>query len=265
MSSVEASNSPPTPSPFQRRKNVAPAPRVDWYPWREWWDENWEQGEHVSIIGPTGTGKSALTVDLCKVRTFRVFCITKPADEKLEKALLRGGYVKVPAFPKAPPDDIDKYLLWPPGSGSISSGGHEQQRVVLRDAFTKIFEGPRGGRPGRWCVILDEARYIADPSYLGLRREVNQLLIQGRSILISMMLLFQRPSWVPPEAYDQASHLFIAGDNDKRNIQRFREIGGVDGDEVAATVQRLKKFEWAHVDARPGEGKVQVIKMPRGL
>jgi hypothetical protein len=80
-----------------------------------------------------------------------------------------------------------------------------------------------------------------------------------------MLLNFQRPSWVPPEAYDQASHLFIAADNDRRNVQRFREIGSVDGDQVAYTVQRLGRYEWCHVDARPGEGTVQVIKMPKGL
>jgi hypothetical protein len=82
---------------------------------------------------------------------------------------------------------------------------------------------------------------------------------------MSVVLNFQRPSWVPPEAYDQASHLFIAGDNDRRNIQRFREIGGIDGEQVAATVARLGRWEWAHVDARPGKGNVQVIKMPKGL
>ena len=263
MSSVEASNSPP--SPFQRRRNVAPAPRIDWYAWREQFEDEWLQDEHLSIIGPTGTGKSALVVDLLKIRSYKVYVITKPADEKLERALLRQNYVKIPAFPKSPPEDVDKYLLWPPGSGSLAREGMEQQRVVLRDALTKMFQGPKGGRPGRWCCVLDEARYVADPAYLGLRREVNQVLIQGRSVFMAMVLLFQRPSWVPPEAYDQASHLFIAGDNDKRNVQRFREIGGVDGDEVAATVQHLKKYEWCHIDARPGEGKVQVIKMPRGL
>lgn len=267
MSSVEASSSPPTPSPFQHRRNVAPAPRVNWYEWREWFesDDGWQQDEHITVIGPTGTGKSALVVDLAKIRTYRVFVITKPADDKLESALLRQNYVKIPAFPKSPPEDIDRYLLWPPGSGSISSGGRDQQRVVLRDALTKMFEGPKGGRPGRWCVILDEARYISDPQYLGLRKEVNQVLIQGRSIFMSMVQMAQRPSWLPPESFDQASHLFLAMDNDKRNVQRFREIGGVDGDEVAATVQRLKLYEWAHVDARPGRGTVKVIKMPRGL
>lgn len=191
--------------------------------------------------------------------------MTKPADEKLESHLIGQHYVRVPAFPKAPPPEVDRYLLWPPGSGEMTAEAHAQQRTIIRDAFTKIFRGPQGGRPGRWCICLDEARYVADPAYLGLRREVNQLLIQGRSLRISVVLNFQRPSWVPPEAYDQASHLFIAADNDKRNIQRFREIGGVDGEIVAATVQQLGLYEWAHIDARPGRGTVQVIKMPKGF
>lgn len=91
------------------------------------------------------------------------------------------------------------------------------------------------------------------------------MLIQGRSLRIAMMLSFQRPSWVPPEAYDQASYLFLAADNDKRNVQRFREIGGTDGDQVAYTVQHLKQYEWLYIDARPGHGEQSIIKMPKGL
>jgi hypothetical protein len=250
--------------PF-RRKAVAAAKKANWPLWRDWFAKEWKQDEHISIIGPTGTGKSALAVDLLKIRSYVTFVMTKPADPKLENALARQHYVRVPAFPKNPPEDVDRYLLWPPGSGAMTQEANTKQRVILRDAFDKIFSGPPGGDPGRWCIYLDEARYVADPAYLGLRREVNHLLIQGRSLRIAMVLAFQRPSWVPPEAYDQASHLFIARDNDRRNVQRFREIGGVDGDRVAYTVERLANFEWAHVDARPGEGTVQVIKMPKGL
>ena len=238
---------------------------MPWQQWRDWFAREWKQDEHISIIGPTGTGKSALAVDLLKIRNFVTFVMTKPDDPKLEAALRRQHYVQVSAFPKNPPDDIDRYLLWPPGSGQMDAQANARQRAVLRDAFSKIFRGPGGGAPGRWCIYVDEARYVADPSYLGLRREINHLLIQGRSLRIAMVLSFQRPSWVPPEAYDQASHLFIARDNDQRNVRRFREIGGVDGEIVAATVERLELYEWAHVDARPGKGNVQVIKMPKGL
>lgn len=225
----------------------------------------WLQDEHISIIGPTGTGKSALALELLKIRTWKIVVLTKPADDKLQRALLRQNYMQVAAFPNTPPEDVKKYLLWPPASGQMGVEARDKERAIIRDCFTKVFEGPKGGLPGRWCFYLDEARYIADPSFLGLMRDVKQILIQGRSIRISMVLSFQRPSWVPPEAYDQASYLFLAADNDKRNVQRFREIGGVDGDRVAWTVQNLKKFEWAFIDARPGQGDIQIIRMPKGL
>lgn len=258
-------NKPTRTSPLFRRRAVTPAKHVPWAEWYEWFKGEWKQDEHVSLIGPTGTGKTALAVELLKIRSYKIFVMTKPSDPKLENALDRQHYVRVPAFPKAPPEEIDRYLLVPPGTGGMEPDDRTKQRNVLRDCFNKVFTGPGGGLPGRWCICLDEARFVADPAYLGLRREVNHLLIQGRSLRIAMVLAFQRPSWVPPEAYDQASHLFIAMDNDRRNVQRFREIGGVDGDLVAYTVQHLGLYEWAHVDARPGKGTVQIVKMPKGL
>jgi hypothetical protein len=264
VANPDPNNSSPSPRP-SRKKIVPAAPRVDWATWRAWFAREWKQDEHISVIGTTGTGKSALITDLVKIRSFKVYVMTKPDDPPLEDALIRQHYVKVPAFPKAPPEEIDAYLLWPPGAGGIDLESIQQQRDIIRNAFTNIFRGPKGGLPGRWCIILDEARYIADPTMLGLSREIKQILIQGRSLKIAMVLSFQRPSWVPPEAYDQASHLFIANDNDRRNVLRFREIGGADGETVAATVQGLEQYEWAHVDARPGRGDVQVIRMPKGL
>jgi hypothetical protein len=225
----------------------------------------WKQDEHVSIIGPTGTGKSTLMLELLKIRTWKIYLITKPEDDPLERALLRQRYVKVGAFPAQPPDDIQKYLLWPPQAASMKREDRPAERDIVRDMFSKVFSGPAGGKPGRWCIALDEARYVADPQLLGLSIDLKQLLIQGRSIRVAMMLSFQRPSWVPPEAYDQASHLFLAGDNDRRNVQRFREIGSIDGDRVAWTVQRLNVYEWLHIDARPGKGDLNIVKMPKGL
>src|SRR5215831_7796852 len=101
MTSAEVSSPAPNPSPF-RRRNVKPAPRVPWDSWRAWFGgpDGWKQDEHISIIGPTGTGKTALAVDLLRIRSYRIFVMTKPADDKLERALNRQKYLKVPAFPK---------------------------------------------------------------------------------------------------------------------------------------------------------------------
>src|SRR5215831_13949813 len=136
-----AANPEPTPqevrTPFQRRRNVAVAPRVPWLPWYDDFADTWQQDEHISLIGPNGTGKSTLSLELLKIRTYKVFLMTKPSDPKLEAALERQHYAKVPAFPTNPPDDVDRYLLWPPGSGEMTQEAHVKQRTVIRDAFSK--------------------------------------------------------------------------------------------------------------------------------
>lgn len=261
---------PPRPNPFlpdsNRRQRIQPAPRRDWDDWYAWFSGQWKQDEHISLIGPTGTGKSTMALELLKIRQWKIVLLTKPEDDKLDAALKRQRYVKIGAWPNNPPEDIQKYLLWPSASASMDAESRDQEKAVIHDMFTKVFTGPPGGKAGRWCIYLDEARYVTDVNFLNLMRDVKQLLIQGRSLRISMVLSFQRPTWVPPEAYDQASYLFIAADNDRRNVQRFREIGGADGDVVAHTVQHhLGKYEWAFVDARPGQGDVQIIKAPKGL
>lgn len=205
-------------------------------------------------------------MEILKIRTWRIAVVTKPEDLKLDRALARQHYVKIGVWPTQPPDDVKRYTFWPSMAGKMGRDAREKEQVVMRDMFTKVFEGPPGGRPGRWCLYLDEARYIGDPQMLGLMKEYKQVLIQGRAIRMSLVSSFQRPAWVPPEAYDQASYLFIAADNDRRNVQRFREIGGADGDQIAHTVMhQLGQFEWAFVDARPGEGDVKIIKAPKGL
>ncbi len=245
-------------------RRVGVAPRVDWHEWFDWFRGEWKQGEHLSVIGPTGTGKTTLEIELAKIRDYVVFIATKPADE-LIASLENRGYTRVRALPRTLPDNVPRYLLWAPGSGSMDPASRHKQRAVIHDALRRTFEGPKGGEPGRWCVIVDECRYVSDPKYLGLGAQVNHMLIQGRSLKLSMVNGFQRPSWVPQEAYDQPSHLFIAADNDKRNARRFREIGGIDGERVAATIASLGAFEWAHVDARPGRGDVHVLRIPRSL
>jgi hypothetical protein len=76
--------------------------------------------------------------------------------------------------------------------------------------------------------------------------------LQGRSLNVSFVAATQRPSWVPLEAYDQATHLLLWRETDKRNLSRLGDIGGVDTELIRSVVPTLPKHDFVYVNTRDG-------------
>jgi hypothetical protein len=121
-------------------------------------------------------------------------------------------------------NEVSNYLvLWP----SIKGYNHvAKQRDVFADAMDAIY------RQGGWCVVFDEVSYLSDT--LSMDRQLKFMLQQGRSSGISIVGMTQRPAFIPLAFYDQATHLFVWRDNDRRNRQRLGELAG----NASAVVQR---------------------------
>lgn len=207
---------------------------------------DWRQGEHVTLIGPTGCGKTTVTMALLPLRNYVCFVATKPRDP-LIKSLPRKGYTRVETWP--PPDYVSRAVLWPP----ITTMGHkDRQRTAIRNAMHLQY------RSGGWCVVADELRYISQT--LGLKAECEMFWLQGRSLGLSFVTATQRPSWVPLEAYDQASHLFIWRETDRRNLDRLGDIGGVDTALVKRLVPKLPRHDFLYVNTRDGSMRISNAK-----
>jgi hypothetical protein len=98
---------------------------------------------------------------------------------------------------------------------------------------------------------VDELRYLTET--LKLSRHMELLWQQGRSVGISVVAGTQRPARVPLAAYDQATHLFLFRDSDRRNLDRLADLSGdVDKVLVRETVQTLAPHEVLYVDTRRG-------------
>src|SRR5579875_3477090 len=68
----------------------------------------WEPGEHISVIGPTGSGKSWVVADILSLRRFVVVVATKAKDKTLDSRYK--GFRKLQ---KWPPDwDVERALFW---------------------------------------------------------------------------------------------------------------------------------------------------------
>lgn len=215
---------------------------VEFVPWSEFlagWD--WQQGEHVSCIGPTGTGKTTLIKAILHRRRWVIFLASKPVDENLDPVNKRlPGFAKVRSWP---PTALQyrrgRLVLWPrmDRMGDIA----EEARIV-GDMLEYVYSA------GSWCVAVDELGKVSRD--LGQSHRLRLLWQQGRSLGVSIVGATQRPAHVPLELYSQASHLFLWQTSDDVDLKRLQGIGGMDARTIRDEVRQLGRHEVLYVGVR---------------
>lgn len=216
------------------------APRV---PWNDFLAGTfqWERGEHLALIGPTGQGKTTMMRHLLPRHPFVTIFATKPADRTLEP-FMRDGYRRIDRWLSTDARVMPRRILWPDASRLDSM---TRQADVLRDAFGRLY------RERAWTVALDETWFVTNK--LRLRSEIETVLTQGRSIDLSMVNATQRPAFIPTAVYDQSTHLFFWRNNDGRAQSRLGEINNVNAGLVKDIVGNLEKHQTLYVNTRTGE------------
>lgn len=206
--------------------------------------ERWQYraGEHVTILGPTGSGKTFLEWQLVQVtatpRLPAVVLAMKPRDATTKSWAQRLHLRVVQSWPPAP--TIRKpvgWVLWPRHTFNpdVDDAIHSQVfRACLQDSY----------RRGNRIVVVDELLAAKD---LDLERMTRALWTRGRSMGTGLWGGSQKPTHIPTFAYGQASHLFLFKDPDKRSRDRFDEIGGLDPGQLKDWVIGLKKYQCLYV------------------
>lgn len=205
----------------------------------------WRQGEHVVVVGPTGSGKTVLWQSLLSIRERRhgyiaVLC-TKPKDDQL-LSLTAKRYRKVIANNNYTDTSYPRLLIWP-------NSGHLTDTFNQRKQFLTCLEG--AWKHGNWTIVLDELRYIADQ--LNLRKALDVMYLQSRSSGVSLVSVTQRPSWVPLEAFSQSSHLFFFTCRDEYDLKRIQGLGAANSKLVRSMVESLERYQFVYVNALTGD------------
>jgi hypothetical protein len=223
------------------------------------WDEfisrwSWRQGEHVTLIGPTGCGKTTFARALLPVRRWVLVLATKPRDPVLDRWAREEGYrtVRTAAEIERARRGGDRVILWPRGRSPDET--EARQYTEFDRALRLAYE------VGGWAVYLDELTYVS--GYLGLDRELRRLWYQGRSLGVSVVAAAQAPVHVPRASLDQVSHLVLWRSPDRQRVRRLIEVAGVaDPGQVERGLRALRGHEALIVDGRTGA--LAIVVAPR--
>lgn len=216
------------------------APRIPWDKFVRG-PLKWNPGEHFTLIGPTGTGKTTMLFNVLPLHPYVAVFATKPADKSMEGLIEHSGYLKINRWKSLDPIQFPRRVLWPNAKQMDSKA---LQKEVFHDAFEKIYV------EGGWTVALDELWWISN--MLKLDEDVKMYLLQARSLGISLLSGAQRPAWIPREIYSACTHLMFWRTNDEDDLKSIGGVGWRSAALIRELVANLEEFQCLYVNTRTG-------------
>lgn len=213
----------------------------------------WTVGQHATVLGPTGSGKTVLSLQLAEIRDYVIGFVVKKTDPEL-RALARRRvhpWVISPADIPEPHRRPTRCLLWPPVK-TLRNAMPEQRRVFAA-AMDKAFSA------GAWCLYFDELTYITDD--LRLIADLRVLMRQARTENMSMLSCSQRPRRIPIEALSEASHVAMFGSTDDYDRKRLSELG-VPLKDLRSIMDTLEPHQFLWVETRNKRGFISRVVPP---
>jgi hypothetical protein len=220
-------------------EDAAPFARFDKF-MLEW---TWNVGEHLTTIGPTGSGKTVLNRRLLRRRSFVCLMGVKNRDPELYGPFEAEGYELVHTFDPVPPDDAkQRKVLYVPRTPLHGVQGRAAKGKAFRGVLNEIYD------VGYWCAAADDIQYMVDKLKVG--PEFEELWMLGRSEGVTVAASSQEPVDIPVMAYGMATHLFLFGNPDLYRAKRMAELTGLHREVTEKVLMGLPEHEFLYINRK---------------
>lgn len=188
----------------------------------------YRRGQHVTLFGPTGRGKTTLAGQM--------LAVTHPPKSDVN------GLITIQLGPDQALEHLGKPMdSWPPRI-PIKLFDREDNKphiyryqpepskpedfLRIRQTAARILRWFFSAR--NWTLFIPDLQVVADPGMMGLGKEVDQLIITTRKHQTSIWVDAQAPRWVPRSTGDMTSHLLVWRNRDEGTLTRLKQICGLD-------------------------------------
>ena len=194
----------------------------------------WEPGQHLSLIGDTGSGKTVLAQSILSLREYVIALRSKPDDVQWR------GYKRLRRRAGEGIEDVNfTHFLVEPDYGQMQKEFHD----LLEKVYTKH---------GGWTLFLDDLpnmQKLGPPLHSRKSSQIDRMLTMGRSKGVSVVTAMQLPVDATSYAIGEA-RVVIAFMLSPSHIKVLREKTS---DLMSEVVLELREFEFAVFDRRLGQ------------
>ena len=218
-----------------------------------WLDEylDYNDGEHVVIVEPTGGGKTWLMYQMLAavIRDHPdlapVAFMPKASDPSTVEWARALNLRETPEWPprrKLFQSRPAGHVLWPRHRMDLPpEARREEVGKVLRSGLDGQY------KRGNSISLIDDAHSAA--TMMGLNSYIEEILVNGRAGGAAAWMALQKPSGtinsggITSFAYSSPTHYLFGKDTEARNLKRLSEIGGgVDAARVEEIVRNLRTY-----------------------
>lgn len=218
---------------------------------RAWFRSAWEPGQHLSVIAPTGAGKTTFVGGVLGFRRYVLALDPKGGDSTLAAL----GLERLDAWPgerrmqqicaRNDEDGLPTRYIVGPRAETVADRARltEESRKALVGAYNM----------GGWTLYADELQILTDPRMMGLRKEADEILIAARDKALSFVSSYQAPAWVTPHASRMSTWVAVSYTRDVDVVNRLAEILGRPKAEIRGCVDGLDEYTWIVCGRNPRE------------